>query len=175
MQGVFPDEDTAFLLAFSVIMLNTDAHNPAIKKKMSKPDFVKNNTGIPGRKDLPRAYLEKMYDNIVSDGIKMNLDGIFFRSAMEGYLHKKTSNKKLGQAWQKRWVVINNNCLYLFRKREDKDPRTIIPLEGLSVRDTSRKHKFTLEIYDENPNSFIKVFNARAHAHMRTRSRSRVL
>lgn len=28
---VFPSADTAFILAFSIIMLNTDLHNPAIK------------------------------------------------------------------------------------------------------------------------------------------------
>ena len=28
--------DTVYILAFSVIMLNTDAHNPSIKKKMQK-------------------------------------------------------------------------------------------------------------------------------------------
>ena len=29
--SVFPSADTAFILAFSIIMLNTDLHNPAIK------------------------------------------------------------------------------------------------------------------------------------------------
>jgi brefeldin A-inhibited guanine nucleotide-exchange protein len=29
--NVFPSADTAFVLAFSIIMLNTDLHNPAIQ------------------------------------------------------------------------------------------------------------------------------------------------
>jgi Sec7-like guanine-nucleotide exchange factor len=38
--------DTAFLLAYSIIMLNTDRHNKVIRedKKMSKDAFVRNNT-----------------------------------------------------------------------------------------------------------------------------------
>lgn len=40
--GVFPHEDVGFVLAFALIMLNTDAHNPAIadKDKMTKEQFV---------------------------------------------------------------------------------------------------------------------------------------
>ena len=45
---VFPSADVAFVLAFSVIMLQTDLHNPAIKeeKKMTKDGFRRNNRGI---------------------------------------------------------------------------------------------------------------------------------
>lgn len=41
--GTFPNEDVAFVLSFAIIMLNTDAHNPAIaeKDKMTKPQFVR--------------------------------------------------------------------------------------------------------------------------------------
>src|SRR5687767_3102525 len=40
--GSFPHVDVAFVLAFALIMLNTDAHNPAIadKDKMTKEQFV---------------------------------------------------------------------------------------------------------------------------------------
>lgn len=33
---VFANTDTAYVLSYSVIMLNTDAHNPQVKKKMTK-------------------------------------------------------------------------------------------------------------------------------------------
>lgn len=63
--------DAAYLLAFSLIMLNTDLHNDNIRpeRKMSKNDFVKNNTNY-GRditdegKDLPRELLESLYESI---------------------------------------------------------------------------------------------------------------
>ena len=36
--------DTAYVLSFSLIMLNTDAHNPNVKNKMTKDQFLRNNT-----------------------------------------------------------------------------------------------------------------------------------
>ena len=64
--GVFPTADTAFILAYSIIMLHTDAHNPNIKpeKKMSKENFLKNNRGIANGSDLPGEFLGAIYDSI---------------------------------------------------------------------------------------------------------------
>lgn len=52
--------------AHSIIMLHTDLHNPQNKKRMTKEEFVKNNRGIDGGKDVPRQLLEAVYDNIKS-------------------------------------------------------------------------------------------------------------
>jgi len=54
-------------------MLNTDAHNPAINKKnkMNKDQFIHNNRGINGGKDLPPEFLEDLYQRIVEEEIKM--------------------------------------------------------------------------------------------------------
>ncbi|KAG8096800.1 hypothetical protein GUJ93_ZPchr0013g34493 [Zizania palustris] len=43
----FSSADTAYVLAYSVIMLNTDAHNPMVKNKMSPEDFIRNNRESP--------------------------------------------------------------------------------------------------------------------------------
>jgi brefeldin A-inhibited guanine nucleotide-exchange protein len=69
--GVFANADTAYILAFSVILLNTDAHNPQVKKPMSKPEFVKNNRGIDDGKDLPEELLSSIYDEININEIRM--------------------------------------------------------------------------------------------------------
>ena len=39
--SIFANQDTCYVLAFAVIMLNTDLHNPAIKKekKMTKQQW----------------------------------------------------------------------------------------------------------------------------------------
>ena len=44
---VFKTPDTVFLLAFAIIMLNTDLHNSSIKaeRKMKLSDFIKNLRG----------------------------------------------------------------------------------------------------------------------------------
>lgn len=53
-------------------MLNTDAHSPQIKKnRMTKAEFLKNNRGINNGQDLPDELLEGIYDEIVSNEIKM--------------------------------------------------------------------------------------------------------
>lgn len=72
----FTSADTAYVLAYSVIMLNTDAHNPMVKNKMSKADFIRNNRGIDDGKDLPEDYLGSLYDRIVKNEIKMKDDNL---------------------------------------------------------------------------------------------------
>eukprot|EP00535_Pseudo-nitzschia_heimii_P012093 CAMPEP_0197196342 /NCGR_PEP_ID=MMETSP1423-20130617/32306_1 /TAXON_ID=476441 /ORGANISM="Pseudo-nitzschia heimii, Strain UNC1101" /LENGTH=2211 /DNA_ID=CAMNT_0042650137 /DNA_START=205 /DNA_END=6840 /DNA_ORIENTATION=+ len=64
---VFPSADTAFILAFSVIMLNTDLHNPSIKeeRRMTTDSFIRNNRGIgKDGTDLDPAFLTKIFDRI---------------------------------------------------------------------------------------------------------------
>jgi len=58
--------DTVFILSFSLIMLNTDLHNPNIaeNKKMTMEGFVRNNRGIDNGMDVDRGILEDMYKKI---------------------------------------------------------------------------------------------------------------
>ncbi|KAH1155621.1 hypothetical protein AAZX31_18G202200 [Glycine max] len=67
----FSSADTAYVLAYSVIMLNTDAHNPMVKNKMSANDFIRNNRGIDDGKDLPEEYLRALFERISRNEIKM--------------------------------------------------------------------------------------------------------
>lgn len=74
--------DAAYLLSFSIIMLNTDQHNLNIRadRKMSVNDFVKNNTDYgreitePG-KELPRDYLVAIYESIKEEAIRTEGEG----------------------------------------------------------------------------------------------------
>jgi brefeldin A-inhibited guanine nucleotide-exchange protein len=52
-------------------MLNTDAHNPVVKHRMTKNDFIKNNRGINDGNDLPEEFLSSIYDEIVNNEIRM--------------------------------------------------------------------------------------------------------
>ncbi|KAM7471006.1 hypothetical protein LguiA_009189 [Lonicera macranthoides] len=70
----FRSADTAYALAYSVIVLNTDAHNNMVKDKMMKADFIRNNQGIDNGKDLPEEYLGALYDEVVQNEIKMKAD-----------------------------------------------------------------------------------------------------
>lgn len=73
---VFTSADTAYVLAYSVIMLNTDAHNPMVKNKMSPDDFIRNNRGIDDGKDLPEDYMRSLYERISRNEIKMKEDDL---------------------------------------------------------------------------------------------------
>jgi hypothetical protein len=67
--GVFSSADTAFILSFSICMLNTDAHSPHIKNKMSKEGFLQNNKGIDEGNDVDPVILGGIYDRITKDEI----------------------------------------------------------------------------------------------------------
>ena len=73
---VFPSADVAFALAFSVIMLQTDLHNPAIKeeKKMTKDGFRRNNRGICNGSDLDAQFLDEIFDRIKAAPITLKED-----------------------------------------------------------------------------------------------------
>ncbi|KAL5707271.1 Protein big1 [Ranunculus cassubicifolius] len=84
----FKSADTAYVLAYSVIMLNTDAHNSMVKDKMSKADFIRNNRGIDDGKDLPEEYLGDIYDQIVKNEIKIKDDSAASQSKQANSLNK---------------------------------------------------------------------------------------
>jgi len=62
---------TAYVLAYSTIMLNTDAHNPQVKRRMTRQDFIKNNRGINDDADLPEDFLSAIFDEIQTNEIRM--------------------------------------------------------------------------------------------------------
>ena len=47
----------AFVLAYSITMLNTDQHNPSVKHRMSCDDFVRNNRGNNDGTDFSHSFL----------------------------------------------------------------------------------------------------------------------
>ncbi|KAG2293006.1 hypothetical protein Bca52824_039675 [Brassica carinata] len=72
--GLFKNADTAYVLAYAVIMLNTDAHNPMVWPKMSKSDFIRMNATTDPEDCAPTELLEEIYDSIVKEEIKLKDD-----------------------------------------------------------------------------------------------------
>lgn len=68
---VQPDADSVFILSYSIIMLNTDLHNPQVKEHMSFEDYSGNLKGCCNRKDFPGWYLERIYSSIRDKEIVM--------------------------------------------------------------------------------------------------------
>ncbi|PYI09889.1 guanyl-nucleotide exchange factor [Aspergillus sclerotiicarbonarius CBS 121057] len=73
--NAFANADTAYVLAYSVIMLNTDQHSAKIKGlRMTKEDFIKNNRGINDNQDLPNEYLSSIYEEIAKNEIVLDTE-----------------------------------------------------------------------------------------------------
>ncbi|CAI4213120.1 unnamed protein product [Parascedosporium putredinis] len=67
--NAFANADTAYVLSYSVIMLNTDLHSGKVARRMTKEDFIKNNRGINDNADLPEEYLIAIYEEIQNNEI----------------------------------------------------------------------------------------------------------
>ncbi|GES64041.1 guanyl-nucleotide exchange factor [Aspergillus terreus] len=72
--NAFANADTAYVLAYSVIMLNTDQHSSKVRRRMTKEDFIKNNRGINDNQDLPDEYLGSIFDEIASNEIVLDTE-----------------------------------------------------------------------------------------------------
>lgn len=104
----FASADTAYVLAYSVIMLNTDAHNPQVKNKMSKEAFIRNNRGINDGEDLETALLEELYDRIVSNEIKLS-----------GTAKDKKSDEALQAALEQSDVKLSSERTKIFKAESE--------------------------------------------------------
>jgi hypothetical protein len=70
----FRCEEGIFLLAYSAVMLNVDAHNPNLQghKRMSREQFLRNNRGIDGGKDIDRQVLHELYASVSANQLTVN-------------------------------------------------------------------------------------------------------
>ena len=72
--NAFANADTAYVLAYSVIMLNTDQHSSNVKKRMTPEDFIKNNRGINDNQNLPDEYLKAIFEEIAHNEIVLDTE-----------------------------------------------------------------------------------------------------
>jgi len=147
---IFTNPDTCYVLSFAIIMLNTSLHNPSVKDKPSVDQFITMNRGINDGENLPRELLISLYESIKTEPFKIPEDDgndlmhTFFNPDKEGWLWKQGGRYK---SWKRRWFILNDNCLYYFEFTTDKEPRGIIPLENIKIRevaDRSKQHCFEL-------------------------------
>ncbi|XP_066093726.1 cytohesin-1 isoform X2 [Saccopteryx bilineata] len=192
--GVFQSTDTCYVLSFAIIMLNTSLHNPNVKDKPTVERFIAMNRGINDGGDLPEELLRNLYESIKNEPFKIpeddgnDLTHTFFNPDREGWLLKLgpeahahvnrqtavgkesvflTQHRAAGgrvKTWKRRWFILTDNCLYYFEYTTDKEPRGIIPLENLSIReveDSKKPNCFELYIPD-NKDQVIKACKTEA-------------
>ncbi|KFB49914.1 guanyl-nucleotide exchange factor [Anopheles sinensis] len=70
--------DTVFVLAFAIIMLNTDLHTPNLKpeRRMRCDDFIKNLRGIDDCHDIDRDMLNGIYERVKANEFKPGSDHV---------------------------------------------------------------------------------------------------
>ncbi|XP_074793558.1 LOW QUALITY PROTEIN: IQ motif and SEC7 domain-containing protein 2 [Natator depressus] len=74
----FRNPDTIFILAFAIILLNTDMYSPSVKpeRKMKLDDFIKNLRGVDNGQDIPRDLLVGIYQRIQSRELRTSDDHV---------------------------------------------------------------------------------------------------
>lgn len=101
--------DAAYILAYSIILLNTDAHSPQIKNRMTKADFIKNNRGINDGESLPEEFLSAIFHDIQGNEIRMKdeVDATINLPSMGPGLANVLAN--VGRDLQKEAYVMQSN------------------------------------------------------------------
>ncbi|XP_061113476.1 IQ motif and SEC7 domain-containing protein 1-like [Conger conger] len=81
----FQNPDTIFILAFAIILLNTDMYSPNVKaeRKMKLEDFIKNLRGVDNGQDIPRELLVGIYQRIQKWELRTNDDHVSQVQAVE--------------------------------------------------------------------------------------------
>lgn len=101
---VFPSADTAFVLAFSIIMLNTDLHNPAIReeRRMTKEGFRRQNEGICNGSNLDEEFVDGIYDRIKANPFVLKEDEEAREKAKEPELASSLNGMVFGTPAERR-------------------------------------------------------------------------
>ncbi|KAL7870972.1 hypothetical protein SRHO_G00084690 [Serrasalmus rhombeus] len=81
----FHNPDTIFILAFAIVLLNTDMYSPNIKpeRKMLLEDFIRNLRGVDDGADIPREMVAGIYERIQQRELRSNEDHVTYVTRVE--------------------------------------------------------------------------------------------
>ncbi|KAK6320137.1 hypothetical protein J4Q44_G00092440 [Coregonus suidteri] len=81
----FHNPDTIFILAFAVVLLNTDMYSPNIKpqRKMGLDDFIRNLRGVDDGADIPSEMVAGIYERTQQRELRSNEDHVTYVSRVE--------------------------------------------------------------------------------------------
>ncbi|GMH66529.1 hypothetical protein TrRE_jg4750 [Triparma retinervis] len=165
---VFPTADVAFILAFSVIMLNTDLHNPNLKeeRRMTKEGFIRNNRGISTNGgDLPKEMLEGIFDRIQKKQISLKEDDL----ARQKIADTPTDNPRYGmfadqylefdktreaEFVKERDAMVRNTEHFFRQKRKRRGDSEFIKTDTAGLRD-----EYVLPMFDVTWAPALSVFS----------------
>ena len=139
--NAFANADTAYVLAYSVILLNTDLHSVKMKgRRMTKEEFIKNNRGINDNADLPDDYLIGIYDEIAHHEIVLNTErekaeamgvvpqapagGIAQRAGQALFTNRDLQTQAIHQASEEMQVKAEERMRKIIRAQKKSGSRT---------------------------------------------------
>jgi brefeldin A-inhibited guanine nucleotide-exchange protein len=104
--GVFVSSEGPLILAFALIMVNTDLHDPRLGKDRARPpmtvdDFIRGVRSTNGGDTIGKEMLRELYENIKSQGIEWNGDNALKKSednASSSFLFLKECESYLSEA-----------------------------------------------------------------------------
>jgi brefeldin A-resistance guanine nucleotide exchange factor 1 len=161
-------QDAAFVLAFSVILLNTDQHNKQVRKPMSLDDFVRNTRGVNDGSDFSRDYLAEIYHAIKENEIIMPEEHegdvgfqylwkeMLAKKAINPRNHASLRNAQIGKAMFQMFVAILVNGLTSILDHSEMQRSILLVMDGF-YRLVSLSEKYSVsEVSDEIVNTLAK-------------------
>jgi hypothetical protein len=133
--------ESAYVLAFAVVMLNSDLHNPQVKHRMTVEKFISNLRGALGIHGINDAELTQIYESIRDEQftLKHSRGDEFLALSgprLRGTLAKKRSN--FFSVWTTHYFVLTEGCLYYFKDNhessEDVGPLGVIQLVNVDIQ-----------------------------------------
>ncbi|OHT15168.1 Cytohesin-1 [Tritrichomonas foetus] len=153
---MFPSVDSAYMLAFALILLNSDLHNPNMKNHMTCIQFINNIRSVVTEATISDNELSEIYREIKSKPFTVrNGDGNFLALSdpkLKGFLWKR--NDRWNSTWTSRFFVLANSCIYYFldNKAENKDrPLGMVQLIAVEASaDPKNNKRFSIESKDSD-------------------------
>ncbi|CCI44205.1 unnamed protein product [Albugo candida] len=154
--------DVAYLLSFSLIMLNTDLHNPNIlpEKKMSCQCFVRNNTNygeeVSQAQDLPPDFLTSLFQSIATNEIQ-TLDECGIHGEILTEDRWKDLMKQIKATKDQCNMIVHHSMhhasLGSMKEGEDRDNAESLHRDGQYDHDISKM------ILNDTANAFASIFD----------------
>lgn len=133
------DGDQAYILAFACVLLNSDLHNPMVKRRMVVDEFIENVRGAVPASAIPDEMLRSVYTEIKEKPFQFkraDTDEFFALAAprVKGELEKKSSS--WASKWTTHFFVLTNSCVYYFKDSHQisaDSPQGMVQLVGVKV------------------------------------------
>lgn len=150
----FNSPDIAYKLAYALILLNSDLHNPKLRTHMTCQQFIDNTRGVVSENTISDSDLIDIYKQIKNQPFTVRDKNDDFLALsdprLKGILQKK--NDRWKSKWTARFFVLANSCLYYFddNKPENKDkPVGMIQLVAVNAFSNQKNPKrFYIEVKD---------------------------